>query len=151
MDDRTARWTEAARSALHHAEAEARQRNHDYVGQEHLLLGLLLVDDGAAAAILQALDVRPEVIRSEVEVMVGRVALAPAQRAYTPRLQAALDLAAEEATGFEHAAVGTDHLLLGMLREGQGVGADILRARGVTLSRARDQALRLHATGHVER
>lgn len=151
VDDRTTGWTESARAALGRAVEEARLRNHDYVGQEHLLLGLLQVDDGAAAAILRELNVPSDAIHTEVELIAGRRALPPTDQPFTPPLDAALDLAADEAAGFEHPAVGTDHLLLGMLREGEGLGADIVRARGVTLSIARDRALRLHADGFSER
>lgn len=151
MNDRTARWTESARAALRAAESESRARNHDFIGQEHLILGLLQVEDGAAAEILRVLDIRPEPIRAEIESMVGRAAIAPPKRPYTEGLEKALDLAVNEQTGFEHPQVGTDHLLLGLFREGKGVGADILKARNLTLNKLRDRALILRESGFRER
>jgi ATP-dependent Clp protease ATP-binding subunit ClpC len=151
VNDRTAGWTESARDALRRAVTEARGRNHNYVGQEHLLLGLLQVEEGAAVAILRELNIPFDAIQTEVELITGRPALPPTDQPFTPPLDAALDLAADEAAGFDHPAVATDHLLLGIIREGQGLGADIVRARGVTLSIARDRALTLRAAGFSER
>ena len=150
MNEASPEFSETARAALRHAEEEARDRNHDYTGQEHLLLGLLAVDAAAAVEILTALGARPEEIRTEVDLTLGRRAIPAARRPYSPRLQRALDLAADEAEGFQHPTIGSDHLLLGMLREGQGLGADLLRSRGITLNDARDQALRLRAAGQEE-
>jgi ATP-dependent Clp protease ATP-binding subunit ClpC len=150
MDPSPERLTEAARTALRLADEEALVRNHDYTGQEHLLLGLVAVEEGAAIAILRALGVRPEEVRTELDLTIGRRAIPAMRRPRTPRLERALELAADEADGFQHPRVGSDHLLLGMLREGQGLGADLLKSRGVTLNAARDLALQRHAAGHEE-
>jgi ATP-dependent Clp protease ATP-binding subunit ClpC len=150
MDPSPERITEAARAALRQADEEALARNHDYTGQEHLLLGLVAVEEGTAVAILRALGVRPEEVRTELDLTIGRRAIPARRHPRTPRLERALELAADEADGFQHPAVGSDHLLLGMLREGQGLGAETLKSRGVTLNAARDHALRLHAEGRGE-
>lgn len=150
MDQRPDPFSETARAALRMAGEEALVRNHDYTGQEHLLLGLVAIGDGAAVAVLRALGVRPDEVRTELDLTIGRRAIPAMRRPRTPRLERALKLAADEANGFQHPAVGSDHLLLGMLREGQGLGADLLKSRGVTLNAARDQTLRLRADGHEE-
>ena len=143
--------TERAREALTHAEREARSLNHGAIGQEHLLLGILDVEDGLACAVLAALNAEPAAIHASVLAMVPRqIVTSPRALAYTPRLQKALELAADEAEGFEHGNVGTDHLLLGVLREGTGVGADVLTGLGLTLNAARDQVLTLRAAGQSE-
>ena len=145
------RLTERARDALHHAERKARALNHGAVGQEHLLLGLLNAEDGLAVALLATLMAEPDAIRAAATAMVPRqIVPSPRVLTYTPQLQKALELAADEAEGFGHGAVGTDHLLLGMLREGTGVGADILTGLGITLNAARNATLHLHAAERSE-
>ena len=143
--------TERAREALTHAEREARALNHGHIGQEHLLLGVLDVDNGLACAVLAALNTEPAAIHASVLAMVPRqIVPSPRALAFTPRLQKALDLAADEAEAFGHGAVGTDHLLLGVLREGTGVGADVLTGLGLTLNATRDKVLTLRADGRSE-
>jgi ATP-dependent Clp protease ATP-binding subunit ClpC len=145
-------FTEQALAALQDAEREARDVNHDAVGQEHLLLALTRAPESQAMRVLAALDVDPERLRATIATIVPRTVVPPAadELPRTPRLQAALRLAADEAEGFEHPAVDTDHLLLGVLRERSGVGATALDLLGVTLNSARHQALELRAAGAPE-
>lgn len=144
--------TERAREALTHAEQEARAFNHNYIGQEHLLLALARVEDGLACKVLTAFQADPDRIRTTITHMLGRPVIPWRGRLeYTPHLHKALDLARDEAEGFEHGAAGTDHLLLGILREGEGLGAMILKDLGLTLNRARHQTLSLRADGERER
>jgi len=150
MDD--AGFTEHAHAALRDAEEEAREANHTYVGQEHLLLALGRAEESLAMRVLAALDVDPERLRATVTTLVPRTVVPPAvaELPRAPSLDEALRLAADEATAFEHPAVGTDHLLLGVLRERAGIGHTALDLLGVTLRDARDQTLGLRAAGESE-
>jgi len=150
MDD--AGFTEHAHAALRDAEEEAREANHTYVGQEHLLLALVRAEESLAMRVLAALDIDPERLRATVTTLVPRTVVPPAvaELPRAPSLDEALRLAADEATAFEHPAVGTDHLLLGVLRERAGIGHTALDLLGVTLRDARDQTLGLRAAGESE-
>ena len=150
MDD--AGFTEHAHAALRDAEEEAREANHTYVGQEHLLLALVRAEESLAMRVLAALDIDPERLRATVTTLVPRTVVPPAvaELPRAPSLDEALRLAADEATAFEHPAVGTDHLLLGVLRERAGIGHTALDLLGVTLRAARDQTLGLRAAGESE-
>ena len=152
MPERSARYTESARAALRGAEEEAREANHSAVGDEHLALALARPGDCLAARVLTALSVDHERLRATIATMAPRTVVPPPATAlpHTPRLQEALRLAADEADGFEHGPAGTDHLLLGILRERAGVGATALDLLGVTLNKARHETLELRAGGATE-
>jgi ATP-dependent Clp protease ATP-binding subunit ClpC len=117
------------------AQEEARGLDHGFIGTEHLLLGLLRQDDGVAARALAMLGVDASEARRQVEDVVGRGAGAPsAQIPFTPRAKKVLELALREALQLKHDYIGTEHILLGILREGQGVAAQVLIRSGLELS-----------------
>lgn len=132
------RFTERARRSLTMAEEEARDLYHNYIGTEHLLLGLARVEEGVAAKVLLEFDATADRIRAAVETTVGRGAQ-PSIGAIglTPRSKTALDLAWDEARRLNHHYMGTEHLLLGLLREGEGIAAGVLETFGVSLEQAR--------------
>ena len=151
MQDASPPLTEQARAALLEAEREALDLNHDAIGEEHLLLALIRAEGSLALRIFAALEVEPERLRATIATMVPRRIVPPAgSLSQTPGLQAALRLAADEARGFEHPAIGTDHLLLGVLRERTGVGAAALDLLGVTLNKARHESLELRHAGATD-
>jgi ATP-dependent Clp protease ATP-binding subunit ClpC len=152
VPDTSPTLTEQARAALRDAEREARDLNHDAVGQEHVLLALTRADDSLALRVLAALELDLERLRTAIATMVPRRVVPPPAGTLpqTPRLQAALRLAGDEARGFEHPAIGTDHLLLGVLRERTGIGAAALDLLGVTLNKARHETLELRHAGATE-
>jgi ATP-dependent Clp protease ATP-binding subunit ClpA len=146
MSDQFDKFTDRARQALGFADEEARALHHDYVGQEHLLLGLARVEEGLAAKALANLGCGPEQVRESVLAVVGRGAAAPEGAiVLTPRAKRAIELGVEEARDFKHHYVGTEHLLLGLLAEGEGVGAQVLAGLGITADAARAEVLRLLA------
>jgi ATP-dependent Clp protease ATP-binding subunit ClpC len=120
------RFTERAQKALYFAQQEATGLGHDYIGTEHLLLGLLHETEGVAAKGLLAVNITIETIRSEVEKLVGRGNVANSQISYTPRAKRCIELAINVAADLGHNYVGTEHLLLGLLQEGEGLAAQIL-------------------------
>ena len=123
--------TDRAYRAVTIAEAEAAGLRHNYTGTEHLLLGLLGIDDGIAAKVLTRLGVSAPAVRSEIEQIIGCGPAPPAgQPPFTPRSKKVLDLAHREAKQLGHNYVGTEHLLLGLVREGAGVAAQILSRLG---------------------
>jgi hypothetical protein len=125
--DRFDKFTARARSALHAADQEARQLGHDFIGTEHLLLGLLDEPDSVAAHVLQHLRVGPEAVRAAVQTRVPPVQQHKrAARGLTTRTKTVIELSVEEAYRLRHHYVGTEHLLLGLMREGEGVAADVL-------------------------
>jgi ATP-dependent Clp protease ATP-binding subunit ClpC len=137
------RFTNAARQVIVHAQEEARELNHDYIGTEHLLLGLLDTD-GTARHTLTEFRVDPDGIRTQVLEIVGRGAHAPSGHIpFTPRAKKVLELALREALELKHDYIGTEHVLLGILREGDGVGAQVLTHAGVGMNEARDVVVRL--------
>ncbi len=124
-------FTDRAYRAVTSAEAEAAGLRHNYVGTEHLLLGLLGIDDGAAAKVLTRLGVSAPDVRSQIEQIIGRGTAPPAgQPPFTPRSKKVLELANREAKRLGHNYVGTEHLLLGLAREGAGLAAQILGRLG---------------------
>jgi ATP-dependent Clp protease ATP-binding subunit ClpC len=125
------RFTERAQKALYFAQQEAVGLGHDYVGTEHLLLGLLHEKEGVAAKGLLSLDITIETIRSAVEQIVGRGKGNNPQVAYTPRAKRCIELAIEVAADLGHNYVGTEHLLLGLLQEGEGIATQILNGLGI--------------------
>ena len=130
--DRFAQFTARARNVMALAQDEAERLGHNYLGTEHLLLGLVREDEGVAAKVLDGLGVDLDQARSRVEHIVGRGAGAvTGERRLTPRLKKALDLASDEARSLNHRYLGTEHLLLGLLREAEGVAAGVLNSFGV--------------------
>jgi ATP-dependent Clp protease ATP-binding subunit ClpC len=129
------RFTDRARYAVVTAQEEARRLSHNYIGTEHLLLGLLRTQQGLAARALTAMDVALDDVRAEVESLIGEGQETPAAHIpFTPRAKKVLELSLREAVRLRHHYIGTEHLLLGLIREGEGVGAQVLRARGLDLA-----------------
>ncbi len=140
--DRFASFTARARTTLTLAQEEARRLDHDYLGTEHLLLGLLREGEGIAARSLSALGVELSAVRAAVEQTVGRGNhSSTGELGATPRLKRALKQAEAEARTLKHRYVGTEHLLLGLLREGEGLAGGLLTSLGVSLERARGTVL----------
>jgi ATP-dependent Clp protease ATP-binding subunit ClpA len=138
------RFTDRARRVVVLAQEEARLLNHNYVGTEHLLLGLIHEGQGVAAKALELLGIRLEAVRAQVEEIVGRGQQAPTGHIpFTPRAKKVLELSLREAKQLGHNYIGTEHILLGLIREGEGVAAHVLARLGADLSRARGQVIGL--------
>ncbi len=136
--DRFAQFTPRARNVMALAQDEAERLGHNYVGTEHLLIGLVREDEGVAAKVLSGLGADLDQARSRVEHLVGRgEGCVGGERRLTPRLKKALDLAGDEARSLNHRYIGTEHLLLGLLREAEGVAAGVLNGFGVGYPQAR--------------
>ena len=139
-------FTERARKVLGLARQEAQKFNHEYIGTEHILLGLILEGSGVAATVLRNMDVDLRKIRLEIEKLVQQgpqVMTAPSKLPFTPRAKRVIDLAKEEAASLNHEHVGTEHLLLGLLRENEGIAAQVLMNLGVRLDEVREEVLEL--------
>jgi hypothetical protein len=145
------RFTDRARRVVVLAQEEARQLNHNYIGTEHLLLGLIQEREGVAAQALTGLGISLEGVRGEVVEIIGRGAEQPlAQVPFTPRAKKVLELSLREALQLGHNYIGTEHILLGLIREGQGVAAQVLVKLGAGQERVRQQVVQLlsaHAAG----
>jgi ATP-dependent Clp protease ATP-binding subunit ClpA len=140
--ERFDKFTEAARSVVRLAQEEAQRLHHSYIGTEHVLLGLIREEDGIAAQVLARKGVELEEIRRAVEFIIGqgdRIVLG--EIGVTPRAKKVFELAVDEARRLGHHQIGTEHLLLGLLREGQGIAAGVLRRFGVDLGEARQDVL----------
>jgi ATP-dependent Clp protease ATP-binding subunit ClpA len=138
------RFTDQARRVVVLAQEEARLLNHDYVGTEHLLLGLAHEGQGVAAIALESLGIRLEAMRSQVEEVIGQGQMAPSGHIpFTPRAKKVLELSLREAQQLGHDYIGTEHLLLGLVREGEGVAARVLVKLGADLPRVRQQVVQL--------
>ena len=139
------RFTERARKVIALAREEAGRLGHDYIGTEHLLLGLIREGGGVAAAVLENLNVDLERVRLEVEklVVIGGGTLTLGEVPFTPRAKKVLELSVEEAQSLSHNYIGTEHLLLGLVREGEGVAAKVLENLGVKLDKAREITINL--------
>jgi ATP-dependent Clp protease ATP-binding subunit ClpC len=132
------RFTERARQVVVLAQDEARALRHDYIGTEHILLGLLREEEGLAARILESLDITVEEVRVQVARIVGQSdEVTTGQIPFTPRAKKVLELALREAIQLRHDYVGTEHLLLGLVRESQGVAARILLDLGADAQKIR--------------
>src|SRR5215217_8236340 len=132
MPDRFDKFTERARKVLQLAQEEAQRFNHNYIGTEHLLLGLVREGEGIAAKVLGNLGVERNKVYSAVEFIIGRGdRMVIGDIALTPRGKKAIELAVEEARRFNHHYVGTEHLLLGLVAEGDGIAAGVLQSLGV--------------------
>jgi len=140
------RFTDRARRVVVLAQEEARLLNHNYIGTEHILLGLVHEGDGVAARALTQLGVSLKTVRSEVEEVIGRGVEQPGGHIpFTPRAKKVLELSLREALELGHNYIGTEHILLGLLREGQGVGAQVLVKLGADLSGVRQVVVQLLA------
>jgi ATP-dependent Clp protease ATP-binding subunit ClpC len=139
------RFTERARKVIILAKEEARRFNHDYIGTEHILLGLIREGEGVAATVLQKMGVSLENIRLEVEKLVqpGPATQIMGDIPFTPRAKKALELAAEEARSLGHNYIGTEHLLLGLIREGEGVASQVLLNLSLDLERVRNEVMEI--------
>ncbi|HEV3026184.1 MAG TPA: Clp protease N-terminal domain-containing protein, partial [Planctomycetota bacterium] len=134
------RFTERARRIIILAQEEAKRLNHSAVGTEHILLGVVLEGDGVASKVLASLNISPERVRAEIESAIGRgERTLDGEVAFTPRGKRVLELALDEARRLGHNYIGTEHLLLGLIREGEGVAARVLEAMGADLERVRSQ------------
>ncbi len=141
MASRFEKFTERARRVLSLSQEEAQRFNHNYIGPEHILLGLIQEIDGAAAMVLLNLDVELRQVRSEVESIVGRGEHSTSSDAIrlTPRAKKVIELAIDEARRHDHHYIGTEHLLIGLMREGEGVAAVVLESLGIDLERIRTE------------
>jgi hypothetical protein len=138
------RFSPRAREVIISAQQEARALHHDYIGTEHVLLGLLRDREGVAGRALHVLGISPETAREQILDIIGEGKQEPAGHIpFTPRTKKVLELAVREAAHLGHLYVGTEHILLGLVREGDGVGWHVLSRLGVTVPRLRDQVLEL--------
>lgn len=137
------RFTERAQKVLALAQEEALRLGHNNIGTEHILLGLVREGEGIAAKALQALRLGSEKIQKEVESLIGRGQEMSQTIHYTPRAKKVIELSMDEARKLGHSYVGTEHILLGLIREGEGVAARVLNNLGVSLNKARQQVLQL--------
>lgn len=145
---RYAKLTERARKALTLAEEEARRFRHNYIGTEHQLLGLVAEGEGVGARVLKDLGVDLGTVRSSVEFIVGRGDKEVAGSvSLTPRAKRVMELAEDEARRLNHNYIGTEHLLLGLVREGEGIAAGVLESLGVSMQRARKRVLDVVSIG----
>jgi ATP-dependent Clp protease ATP-binding subunit ClpC len=138
------RFTERARRVIILAQEEAKRLNHSAVGTEHILLGIIREGEGVASKVLESLNINPDKVRAEIENAIGRGERTPYEEvAFTPRAKKVLELALDEARRLGHNYIGTEHLLLGLIREGEGVAARVLEPMGADLERVRSQVVYL--------
>ena len=138
------RFSERARRVVVLAQEEARMLNHNYIGTEHILLGLIHEGDGGAARSLESLGISLDAVRQQVEEIIGRGQQAPSGHIpFTPRAKKVLELSLREALQLGHGYIGTEHILLGLLREGDGAAAQVLVTLGADLNRVRQQVIQL--------
>ena len=132
------RFTDRARRVVVLAQEEARLLNHNYIGTEHILLGLIHEGEGVAAKALESLNISLEAVRSQVEEIIGQGGSSPSGHIpFTPRAKKVLELSLREALQLGHNYIGTEHILLGLIHEGDGVAAQVLVGLGVELDRTR--------------
>src|SRR6187431_3539687 len=138
------RFTDRARRVVVLAQEEARMLNHNYIGTEHILLGLIHEGEGVAAKALESLNISLEAVRQQVEEIIGQGQQAPSGHIpFTPRAKKVLELSLREALQLGHSYIGTEHILLGLIREGEGVAAQVLNKLGADLNRVRQQVIQL--------
>ncbi len=139
------RFTERARKVILLAKEEAKRFNHDYIGTEHILLGLVREGEGVAAAVLASFGLSPDKIRLEVEKLVqpGPSTVISGDLPFTPKAKKVIELAMEEARALGHNYIGTEHLLLGLIREGEGVASQVLMNLGMELEKVREEVMNL--------
>jgi len=147
MADKFEKFTERARKVFSLAQEEAQRFNHNYIGTEHLLLGLVREGDGIAARVLANLGVQLPKVRSAVEFIIGRGdGLVVGDPGLTPRAKKVIELAMDEARRLNNHYIGTEHLLLGLVREGEGIAAGVLESLGVSLEKVRQQVMQVVAS-----
>ena len=140
--DRFDKFTERARKVLQYAQEEAQRFQHNYIGTEHLLLGLIREEEGVAAEVLESLGTELGQIRTAVEFIIGRGdRIVLGSIGLTPRAKKVIELAVDEARRMNHHYIGTEHLLLGLIREGEGIGAGVLESLGIRLGKVRQRTL----------
>jgi ATP-dependent Clp protease ATP-binding subunit ClpA len=138
------RFTDRARRVVVLAQDEARMLNHNYIGTEHILLGLIHEGEGVAARALESLGISLDAVRQQVEEIVGQGQQAPSGHIpFTPRAKKVLELSLRESLQLGHEYIGTEHILLGLIREGDGVAAQVLVRLGADLNRVRQQVIQL--------
>src|SRR5437899_2536581 len=138
------RFTDRARRVVVLAQEEARVLNHNYIGTEHILLGLIREGEGVAAKALESLGISLEAVCQQVEEIIGQGQHAPSGHIpFTPRAKKVLELSLREALQLGHNYIGTEHILLGLIREGEGVAAQVLVKLGADLNRVRQQVNQL--------
>ena len=138
------RFTDRARRVVVLAQEEARMLNHNYIGTEHILLGLIHEGEGVAAKALESLGISLDAVRQQVEEIIGQGQQAPSGHIpFTPRAKKVLELSLREALQLGHNYIGTEHILLGLIREGEGVAAQVLVKLGADLNRVRQQVIQL--------
>jgi ATP-dependent Clp protease ATP-binding subunit ClpC len=143
MSDKLDKFTKRARRVLTFAQEEATRLNHNYIGTEHLLLGLIREEEGLAAKVLRDLGVEQNRVRQVIEDIVGRGQAAPGTRlSLTPRTKRVIELAVDEARRLGHHYIGTEHLLLGLVREGDGIAVNVLKSLNVSPDKVRSQLSR---------
>ena len=152
MNDRLNKFTERAKKVLVFAQDEATRFNHNYIGTEHLLLGLVREGEGIAAQVLTNLGVELNKVRNAVEFIIGRgERMVVGDISLTPRAKRVIELSIEEARRLGHNYIGTEHLLLGLVREGEGIAAGVLESLGVNLEKVRAQVVQLVSQNPTER
>jgi hypothetical protein len=140
------RFTDRARRVIVLAQEEARMLNHNYIGTEHILLGLVREGEGVAAEALESLGISLDAVRQQVEEIIGQGQEAPTGHIpFTPRAKKVLELSLRESLQLGHNYIGTEHILLGLIREGDGVAAQVLVRLGADLNRVRHQVIQLIA------
>ena len=138
------RFSDRARRVIVLAQEEARMLNHNYIGTEHILLGLIHESEGVAAKALESLGISLDAVRQQVEEIIGQGQQAPSGHIpFTPRAKKVLELSLRESLQLGHGYIGTEHILLGLLREGDGVAAQVLVKLGADLNRVRQQVIQL--------
>jgi ATP-dependent Clp protease ATP-binding subunit ClpA len=142
MAERFDRFTERARNFLRLAQEEAQRFNHNWIGTEHLLLGLVREDEGVAAKVLGNLGIELNKVRGAVEFIIGRGDRTVAgDIGLTPRAKKVIELSVDEARRLGHENIGTEHLLLGLIREGEGIAAGVLQSLGISLGKVRSEVM----------
>jgi ATP-dependent Clp protease ATP-binding subunit ClpC len=138
------RFTDRARRVVVLAQEESRMLNHNYIGTEHILLGLVHEGGGVAALALEQLDISIDAVRQQVREIIGQGQAAPTGHIpFTPRAKKVLELSLREALQLGHNYIGTEHILLGLIREGEGVAAQVLQKLGADLNRVRQTVIQL--------
>ncbi len=138
------RFTKRARHVLTLAQEEAQRFQHNYIGTEHLLLGLVREREGVAAQVLNNLGIEVDQVRHAIEAIIGRGgSVVLGEVGLTPRAKKVIELAVDEARRLNHRFIGTEHLLLGLICEGEGIAADVLKNRGLQLEQVRTETLRV--------
>jgi ATP-dependent Clp protease ATP-binding subunit ClpC len=138
------RFTDRAQRVVVLAQEEAKRLNHNHIGTEHILLGLIHEGEGVAAASLESLGISLEAVRQQVEGIIGQGRAAPTgSMPYTPRAKKVLELSLREALQLGHHHIGTEHILLGLIREGRGAAAQVLVRLGADLARVREQVIQM--------